>query len=151
MVSRLANAFASWRIGAEFLSNSQVRPGCKTACVYVDLVLVVALSADAQESTKQLCLSSGMNGFFTKPMKKGGSNIVSAIITIEGNARGPIDPAHELQAPVNETRTGRPRPNDSVDIMTTYPILCELRTVIPRIASSTHSYCSASIQCTLHV
>ncbi|KZT67653.1 histidine kinase [Daedalea quercina L-15889] len=32
---------------------------------------IVALSADAQESTKQLCLSSGMNGFFTKPMKRG--------------------------------------------------------------------------------
>ncbi|TFY70056.1 hypothetical protein EVJ58_g22 [Rhodofomes roseus] len=32
---------------------------------------IIALSADAQESTKQLCLSSGMNGFFTKPMKRG--------------------------------------------------------------------------------
>ena len=34
-------------------------------------VLVVALSADCQESTKQLCLSSGMNGFLSKPLRKG--------------------------------------------------------------------------------
>ncbi|KAG6919550.1 hypothetical protein DXG01_004213 [Tephrocybe rancida] len=32
---------------------------------------IVALSADCQESTKQLCLSAGMNAFFTKPLKKG--------------------------------------------------------------------------------
>jgi CheY-like chemotaxis protein len=31
---------------------------------------VVALSADAQESTKQLCLSTGFNAFFSKPLKK---------------------------------------------------------------------------------
>ncbi|KAH9927462.1 histidine kinase [Epithele typhae] len=31
---------------------------------------IVALSADCQESTKQLCLSAGMNGFFSKPLKK---------------------------------------------------------------------------------
>ncbi|KAG6891107.1 hypothetical protein C0995_014197 [Termitomyces sp. Mi166 len=31
---------------------------------------VVALSADCQESTKQLCLSAGMNAFFSKPLKK---------------------------------------------------------------------------------
>ncbi|KAG6896744.1 hypothetical protein C0992_006406 [Termitomyces sp. T32_za158] len=34
-------------------------------------VEVVALSADCQESTKQLCLSAGMNAFFSKPLKKG--------------------------------------------------------------------------------
>ncbi|KAI0367509.1 histidine kinase [Pilatotrama ljubarskyi] len=34
------------------------------------LLPIVALSADCQESTKQLCLSSGMNGFFSKPLKK---------------------------------------------------------------------------------
>ncbi|KAI0294831.1 histidine kinase [Russula brevipes] len=31
---------------------------------------VVALSADCQESTKMLCLSAGMNLFFSKPLKK---------------------------------------------------------------------------------
>ncbi|KAH8834919.1 dual-domain HisK/Mak2 protein kinase [Flagelloscypha sp. PMI_526] len=31
---------------------------------------IVALSADAQESTKKLCLSAGMNAFFTKPLKR---------------------------------------------------------------------------------
>ncbi|KAI1786301.1 histidine kinase [Ganoderma leucocontextum] len=31
---------------------------------------IVALSADCQESTKQLCLSSGMNGFLSKPLRK---------------------------------------------------------------------------------
>ncbi len=34
------------------------------------LPAVVALSADCQESTKQLCLSAGMNGFLSKPLKK---------------------------------------------------------------------------------
>ena len=32
--------------------------------------LVVALSADCQDSTKQLCLSAGMNAFFSKPLRK---------------------------------------------------------------------------------
>ncbi|KZT06226.1 histidine kinase [Laetiporus sulphureus 93-53] len=32
---------------------------------------IVALSADCQESTKQLCLSAGMNEFLSKPLKKG--------------------------------------------------------------------------------
>ncbi|KAG7090785.1 hypothetical protein E1B28_009870 [Marasmius oreades] len=31
---------------------------------------IVALSADCQESTKHLCLSAGMNAFFSKPLKK---------------------------------------------------------------------------------
>ncbi|RPD81571.1 histidine kinase [Lentinus tigrinus ALCF2SS1-7] len=34
------------------------------------LLPIVALSADCQESTKQLCLSAGMNGFLSKPLKK---------------------------------------------------------------------------------
>ena len=33
------------------------------------LLPIVALSADGQESTKQLCLSAGMNVFFKKPLK----------------------------------------------------------------------------------
>lgn len=32
---------------------------------------VIALSADCQESTKELCLSAGMNGFLAKPMRPG--------------------------------------------------------------------------------
>ncbi|KAK7694196.1 hypothetical protein QCA50_001376 [Cerrena zonata] len=35
------------------------------------LLPIVALSADCQESTKQLCLSAGMNAFFSKPLRKG--------------------------------------------------------------------------------
>ncbi|PFH54726.1 hypothetical protein AMATHDRAFT_268 [Amanita thiersii Skay4041] len=31
---------------------------------------IVALSADCQDSTKQLCLSAGMNAFFSKPLRK---------------------------------------------------------------------------------
>lgn len=31
---------------------------------------IVALSADCQETTKQLCLSAGMNTFFSKPLRK---------------------------------------------------------------------------------
>ncbi|KAJ7226000.1 dual-domain HisK/Mak2 protein kinase [Mycena pura] len=31
---------------------------------------IIALSADCQDSTKQLCLSAGMNAFFSKPLKK---------------------------------------------------------------------------------
>ncbi|KAF9454975.1 dual-domain HisK/Mak2 protein kinase [Macrolepiota fuliginosa MF-IS2] len=34
------------------------------------LLPIVALSADCQEATKQLCLSAGMNAFFSKPLKK---------------------------------------------------------------------------------
>ncbi|KAF8630202.1 hypothetical protein AX15_003056 [Amanita polypyramis BW_CC] len=40
---------------------------------------IVALSADCQESTKQLCLSAGMNAFFSKPLRKskyGNSGII---------------------------------------------------------------------------
>ena len=32
---------------------------------------VVALSADCQDSTKKLCLSAGMDAFFSKPLKTG--------------------------------------------------------------------------------
>jgi len=35
------------------------------------LLPIVALSADCQDSTKQLCLSAGMNAFFSKPLRKG--------------------------------------------------------------------------------
>jgi len=36
---------------------------------------IVALSADCQDSTKQLCLSAGMNAFFSKPLRK--SDLIS--------------------------------------------------------------------------
>lgn len=39
--------------------------------IVINIFAVIALSADCQESTKQLCLSAGMNAFFTKPLKKG--------------------------------------------------------------------------------
>ncbi|KAF7319894.1 Histidine kinase [Mycena kentingensis (nom. inval.)] len=38
---------------------------------------IIALSADCQESTKQLCLSAGMNAFFSKPLKK--SDLISLL------------------------------------------------------------------------
>ncbi|KAK0233760.1 dual-domain HisK/Mak2 protein kinase [Armillaria fumosa] len=38
---------------------------------------IVALSADCQESTKQLCLSAGMNAFFSKPLRK--SDLISLL------------------------------------------------------------------------
>lgn len=46
------------------------KQSCTSTQGYHLIPLVVALSADAQESTKQLCLSAGMNAFFTKPLKK---------------------------------------------------------------------------------
>ncbi|KDR85277.1 hypothetical protein GALMADRAFT_218372 [Galerina marginata CBS 339.88] len=36
---------------------------------------IVALSADCQDSTKQLCLSAGMNAFFSKPLKRGPGHV----------------------------------------------------------------------------
>ncbi|KAH7929368.1 dual-domain HisK/Mak2 protein kinase [Leucogyrophana mollusca] len=38
---------------------------------------IVALSADCQESTKKLCLSAGMNAFFSKPLKR--SDLISLL------------------------------------------------------------------------
>ncbi|KAJ7748524.1 hypothetical protein DFH07DRAFT_747280 [Mycena maculata] len=38
---------------------------------------IIALSADCQESTKQLCLSAGMNEFFSKPLRK--SDLISLL------------------------------------------------------------------------
>ncbi|KAL0581382.1 Chk1 protein kinase [Marasmius crinis-equi] len=45
------------------------------------LLPVVALSADCQESTKQLCLSAGMNAFFSKPLKK---NDLTSLLSMFG-------------------------------------------------------------------
>ncbi|CAA7259981.1 unnamed protein product [Cyclocybe aegerita] len=45
------------------------------------LLPIVALSADCQDSTKQLCLSAGMNAFFSKPLKKGD---LAALMTMFG-------------------------------------------------------------------
>jgi len=42
---------------------------------------IVALSADCQESTKQLCLSAGMNTFFSKPLRK--SDLVALLSMFE--------------------------------------------------------------------
>jgi CheY-like chemotaxis protein len=41
------------------------------ALILISLILqVIALSADCQESTKQLCLNSGMDAFLSKPANK---------------------------------------------------------------------------------
>ncbi|KAJ3575904.1 hypothetical protein NP233_g779 [Leucocoprinus birnbaumii] len=45
------------------------------------LLPVVALSADCQEATKQLCLSAGMNAFYSKPLRK---NDLLAILSTFG-------------------------------------------------------------------
>lgn len=42
---------------------------------------IVALSADCQESTKQLCLSAGMNTFFSKPLRKGDLKALLSMFT----------------------------------------------------------------------
>lgn len=47
---------------------------------------IVALSADCQESTKQLCLSAGMNLFLTKPLKK---NELNMLLSNFGSSGGP--------------------------------------------------------------
>ncbi|KAI0063199.1 STKc type histidine kinase [Artomyces pyxidatus] len=47
---------------------------------------IVALSADCQESTKRLCLSAGMNGFFSKPLKKGD---LITLLTMSGMNQSP--------------------------------------------------------------
>jgi CheY-like chemotaxis protein len=41
--------------------------------------IVIALSADAQESTKQLCLSNGFNAFFSKPLKRSKPHLCQCI------------------------------------------------------------------------
>lgn len=43
---------------------------------------VVALSADCQESTKQLCLSAGMNAFFSKPLRRGASCVGTTFLAL---------------------------------------------------------------------
>ncbi|KAI0700426.1 histidine kinase [Cytidiella melzeri] len=43
------------------------------------LLPIVALSADCQESTKQLCLSAGMNAFLSKPLRRIAGDLVSLL------------------------------------------------------------------------
>ncbi|PCH33241.1 hypothetical protein WOLCODRAFT_21861 [Wolfiporia cocos MD-104 SS10] len=58
---------------------------------------IVALSADCQESTKQLCLSAGMNAFFSKPLKKG--DLLALLSTFgEPLSRQDSDPPQTPQA-----------------------------------------------------
>ncbi|KAF8912937.1 dual-domain HisK/Mak2 protein kinase [Gymnopilus junonius] len=47
---------------------------------------IVALSADCQDSTKQLCLSAGMNAFFSKPLKK---NDLASLMSMFGSISTP--------------------------------------------------------------
>ncbi|KAH9945631.1 histidine kinase [Amylocystis lapponica] len=51
---------------------------------------IVALSADCQESTKQLCLSAGMNVFLSKPLKKG--DLLSLLSMFESPSPMTTDP-----------------------------------------------------------
>jgi len=48
-----------------------------------ELLPVVALSADCQESTKMLCLSAGMNLFLSKPLKK---SDLTSLLTVYGTS-----------------------------------------------------------------
>ncbi|KAI8983351.1 histidine kinase [Trametes punicea] len=57
------------------------------------LLPIVALSADCQESTKQLCLSAGMNGFFSKPLKK------NDLLSLLGMFGPPIPAQHSSPPP----------------------------------------------------
>jgi len=53
--------------GVEAVKRLRLLEKKKKAPVFLP---IVALSADCQDSTKQLCLSAGMNAFFSKPLKK---------------------------------------------------------------------------------
>ncbi|PSS37163.1 hypothetical protein PHLCEN_2v1036 [Hermanssonia centrifuga] len=57
------------------------------------LLPIVALSADCQESTKQLCLSAGMNSFFSKPLKK--SDLYSLLCTF---GTRPVKPPDDMSS-----------------------------------------------------
>ncbi|KAJ8703111.1 Chk1 protein kinase [Pleurotus ostreatus] len=50
---------------------------------------IVALSADCQESTKQLCLSAGMNAFFSKPLRKNDLLSLLSMFPSPGPVAGP--------------------------------------------------------------
>ncbi|KAF9498170.1 dual-domain HisK/Mak2 protein kinase [Pleurotus eryngii] len=50
---------------------------------------IVALSADCQESTKQLCLSAGMNAFFSKPLRKNDLLSLLSMFPSPGPVPGP--------------------------------------------------------------
>ncbi|KAJ7356807.1 dual-domain HisK/Mak2 protein kinase [Mycena albidolilacea] len=54
--------------GVEAAKRLRILEGKRKAAVSLP---IIALSADTQESTKQLCLSAGMNAFFSKPLRKG--------------------------------------------------------------------------------
>ncbi|KAK7064662.1 histidine kinase [Favolaschia claudopus] len=53
--------------GVEAAKRLRHLEGKRKAAVFLP---IIALSADCQESTKQLCLSAGMNAFFSKPLRK---------------------------------------------------------------------------------
>lgn len=59
----------------------------KTRCPDTPLP-VVALSADAQESTKQFCLSAGMNLFLSKPLKK--TDLMTLLTTYGSNTHANV-------------------------------------------------------------
>ncbi|KAJ4499295.1 histidine kinase [Lentinula lateritia] len=54
----------------------------------VSIILpIVALSADCQESTKQLCLSAGMNAFFSKPLRRTPPGDLTSLLSMFGPSR----------------------------------------------------------------
>jgi CheY-like chemotaxis protein len=55
-----------------------------------ELLPVVALSADCQDSTKMLCLSAGMNLFLSKPLKK---SDLASLLTTYGTAAPQSNPS----------------------------------------------------------
>ena len=73
MVSKLLGGYEHLKWNAGTISCSQVSRSLAVLSetrIYNLRLQVIALSADCQESTKQLCLNSGMDAFLSKPANK---------------------------------------------------------------------------------
>ncbi|KZT22094.1 histidine kinase [Neolentinus lepideus HHB14362 ss-1] len=73
---------------ATILPSKTIRIDTLNVTNYLIRRTVVALSADCQESTKQLCLSAGMNLFLSKPLKK---NDLISLLSSFGSPQPPAD------------------------------------------------------------
>ncbi|KAL5518690.1 CHK1 [Sanghuangporus vaninii] len=71
---------------------------------------IVALTADCQESTKQLCLSAGMNAFFAKPLKKTGVAAFAAVVYAAAVSAKANEPFLDQGFQFDFTSTGVPVP-----------------------------------------
>ncbi|KAJ7275535.1 histidine kinase [Mycena haematopus] len=73
---------------------------------------IIALSADCQESTKQLCLSAGMNAFFSKPLRK-----IPSFAMLDAFKIKPFDlePVYEVWTP-SARFLGDPKKDPLVDV-----------------------------------